>query len=672
MKNHAILLAAVLLGLLSALSYAQAAIPYVSQPLVPAATAPGGPQFTLTVNGTGFAANSVVNWNGSPLATQFVTGSQLTATVPAADIATASTASVTVVSPAPGGGTSNVAFFPITPNSGIHVGFESAIALPYQFYYPDSIAVGDFNGDGKLDLAICNQEGGDLANTLFVLLGDGAGNFTLASSFATGRDPVSVVVGDFNGDGRLDLAVSNLVSGTISIMLGDGTGSFTLFSSVFTNNGSEVAVGDFNGDGKLDLAVTSFNGDFVSILLGDGTGNFNLASTVFTGDNPSSIGVGDFNGDGILDLVVTNYESYTVSILLGDGKGNFAPAPGAATGDSPSSAVVGDFNGDGKLDLAITNFWGKTLTILLGDGTGNFTAGSSPTVGLHGGLVVTGDFNGDGNLDLAVVGGYGEIVILLGDGAGNFVPTSSPAFNRAWTLAVGDFNGDGKLDLAVSNYALGGVFILLQGKPAPVAVLSTASLNFGEQLKRTESKPQNVTLTNTGSATLDISGIVASTNFQQNNNCGSSLPAGKHCTIAVAFLPGGVGKKTGTITISDNAWDKAQAVALTGVSTALTLSTSSVNFGNQTVGTTSSAQTVTLTSYAANRVVPIYNVMIRGNNTRSFTQTNTCGTGVPEDGSCTFTITFTPQFKGTKTATLYIWNGGGDTPLEVTLAGDGT
>lgn len=176
-NNQAILLGAVLLGLMSVLSYAQAPVPFINQPLVPDATAPGGPQFTLTVNGTSFVSNSVVNWNSSPLATQFVSQSQLTATVPAADIATASTAWVTVVNPPPGGGTSNVEFFTVTANTGNSVGFGLA-SSPAVGAFPQSVAVGDFNGDGKLDLAVAN--GG--SNTVSVLLGDGTGNFTLASS----------------------------------------------------------------------------------------------------------------------------------------------------------------------------------------------------------------------------------------------------------------------------------------------------------------------------------------------------------------------------------------------------------------------------------------------------------------------------------------------------------
>lgn len=124
MRRRAIILGAVLGFAL--LSYAQAPIPFINLPLIPDATAPGGAQFTLTVNGTGFVSNSIVNWNGTPLATQFVNGSQLTATVPAADIATAGTGWITVVNPAPGGGTSNTAFFAVMASESSPIGFNLA------------------------------------------------------------------------------------------------------------------------------------------------------------------------------------------------------------------------------------------------------------------------------------------------------------------------------------------------------------------------------------------------------------------------------------------------------------------------------------------------------------------------------------------------------------------
>jgi hypothetical protein len=257
-------------------------VPFVNQPLVPDAAAPGGPEFTLTVNGAGFVSGSVVHWNGSALETQFISHSQLKATVPAADITTASPASVTVVNPAPGGGPSNLAFFSVTTQtSAVAFGPASSTAMGTE---PFSVAVGDFNGDGKLDLAVA---GGP---TVSVLLGDGAGDFTLASSPASGSGPLAV--GDFNGDGKPDLAVAN--GRTISILLGDGTGNFTLASSPGTAGvgAGQVVVGDFNGDGNLDLAVANYWDNAVSILLGDGAGNFMLASSPATGKQSGLSGRG--------------------------------------------------------------------------------------------------------------------------------------------------------------------------------------------------------------------------------------------------------------------------------------------------------------------------------------------------------------------------------------------
>ena len=335
----------------------------------------------MTLNGTGFVSGSVVNWNGGGLATQFVSGSQLSAAVPASDIATNTTASVTVTNPGPGGGTSNVVFFPVTANVGHSIGFGLALS-PAVGPEPYSLAVGDFNGDGKLDLAVANYGGYGFPSTVSILLGDGRGNFTLASSPAAGDSPLSVAVGDFNGDGNLDLAVANEVGGCVTILLGDGTGNFTLTSSPAAGDEPvSVAVGDFNGDGKLDLAVANwgyFSASTVDILLGDGAGKFTLASSTLTGSDSDAVAVGDFNGDGKLDLAVANRSGNNVSILLGDGAGNFTLTSSPATGSEPYSVAVGDFNGDGKLDLAVANSGSNTVSILLGDGTGNFTLASSP------------------------------------------------------------------------------------------------------------------------------------------------------------------------------------------------------------------------------------------------------------------------------------------------------
>jgi len=674
MRKHASLPGAVLMGFLSVLSYAQAPVPFVNQPLIPDATAPGGPQFTLTVNGTGFVLNSVVNWNGNALVTQFVSDSQLTATVPALDIATASTGWITVVNPAPGGGTSNTVFFAVTATSGESVEFAPASTLmvgPLR-----SLATGNVNGDGKLDLVVPNWI---YSGAVSILLGDGTGNFTSASYPVGGHYPSVVAVGDFNGDGKLDLVVacSFIAPSSVFILLGDGNGGFTqVSSSVVGDTPESTAVGDFNGDGNLDLAVANRFSGSLSILLGDGTGNFSSASSPATGASPSSVAAGDFNGDGKLDLAVTNSGDNTVSILLGDSTGNFSLASSPATGGLPSSVAVGDFNRDGKLDLATANVLSGTVSVLLGDGAGNFTLAWSPSAGFEPVSLALGDFNGDGELDLAVADAdqyYGNTVsILWGDGTGNFTMGSPFAVGRRpLAIVVGDFNGDGHLDLATANLDDSTVSILLAIPHGPVVTLLPTGLTFGTQLAGTTSSRQYVTLSNTGDETLTITTIAASANFSQTNNCGAAVSAGASCTITVIFRPHAIGTLTGTVTITDNATTSPQSVSLNGVGSVVTLLPSSLNFGNQTVGTTSPPLTATLTNYSR-QAVSVRAVRLSGNNPGGFAQINTCGTSVPAGASCTISVSFTPKGKGAKSATLDVVDNGGGSPQTVNLSGTGT
>ena len=440
-----------------------------------------------------------------------------------------------------------------------------------------------------------------------------------------------------------------------------------------------LALGDFNGDGKLDLAVVSCGSDpscnsagTASILLGDGTGHFTLASSPAVGIYPQGVAVGDFNGDGKLDLAVANYTSNTVSILLGDGTGNFTLVSSPAVGNAPESVTVGDVNGDGKLDLAVSNGRDDTVSILLGDGTGNFTLTSSPPVGYNPQSIAEGDFNGDGNLDLAVANLFGDSVsIFLGDGTGNFTLASSLATGGApEEVAVGDFNGDGRLDLATANI-YDAVSILLGAPTGPAVALSPSSLTFGVQLIGTKGDKQRVTLTNIGSATLDISKIAGGGNFSQTNNCPSSVsPSGK-CTINVTFAPHERGKHAGAVTITDNAANSPQTVPLTGVGTAVSLVPSGLNFGDQQVGTTSQPQVVTLTNYGT-QALSIHHIHITGKSWGAFAQSNTCGTSVPAGGNCSISVTFTPKYKGSKTATLDVGDNGGGSPQTVALSGTGT
>ncbi len=337
--------------------------------------------------------------------------------------------------------------------------FQPARTISFgALHAPVSVAVGDFNGDGTPDLAASVYS--NSGSFVSVLLGNGDGSFQPAHTFATGDFPGKVVVGDFNGDGNADLAVANQSSNNVSLFLGTGDGGF---QTAYTIGGvsAPVVVGDFNGDGIPDLVAGG--GGAVSVLLGNGDGTFQPAHTFAAG--PSfSVAVGDFNGDRILDLAVVNGISGTVSVLLGNGDGSFQPAHTFATGPYPEGVAVGDFNGDGIPDLAVTDygdFYGNEsdVSVLLGNGDGSFQPAHTFAAGDHAGNLVVGDFNGDGILDLAVANGN-TLSVLLGNGDGSFQPAQTVK-TPSGLVAVGDFNGDGIPDLAVAGYASGFVSVLL-------------------------------------------------------------------------------------------------------------------------------------------------------------------------------------------------------------------
>jgi len=335
---------------------------------------------------------------------------------------------------------------------------------------PADFGLGDFNGDGKLDLAVPNN---GIPFTVSILLGNGNGTFTeaLGSPFAVGTNPSHAAVGDFNGDGKLDLAVTDGTDRNIWILLGNGAGQFTLAGSpIPAGYSTTLAVGDFNGDGKLDIAAESYDTNDVFILLGNGNGTFTeaLGSPIAVGTTPASVTMGDFNGDGKLDLAVGNLLSDNISILLGDGAGGFKEALGSPipVGSVPEGIAVADFNGDHKLDFAVANANSNTVSIMLGDGTGGFVSalGSPIGVGSEPAWVAVADFNGDNKLDFAVTNASSNTVsILLGDGTGAFTLSGPPIAvgSRPAYSAIGDFNGDSKPDLALVNFFSNNVSILL-------------------------------------------------------------------------------------------------------------------------------------------------------------------------------------------------------------------
>jgi phospholipase C len=646
--------------------------PFISDPLVPSAAAPGGAQFTLTVNGEGFVSGSTVNWNGTALATTFVSGSKLTATVPAANIAAAGTALISVNSAAPGGGKSNIVLFPVVAAFAPTAFTKTDITVGTA---PVGIARGDFNGDGKIDLAVANSG----SNRVSILLGNGNGTFTLKSSPATGGTPVAIATGDFNGDGKLDLAVANQGGSTLTIGLGNGDGTFTATSSPVITGLGPVAVqtGDFNKDGCLDLITANFTENLGSVMTGDGDGTFTIENAgAVTGNSPVSIAVGDFTGDGILDMAILSSVDKTVSILPGVGDGTFGFTGTVAVGNSPSSIVAADFNGDGKLDLAVANKADNTISILQGSGTGTFTSAGTVSTGTGPNWLGVGDFNGDGKLDLVSVNTTADTVsLMLGNGNGTFQTHQDSATGSTPNSAVvGDFNGDGRLDLAVTNNAANSVSILLQpgSSGGPIVQLSPTSLSFGVVLVNTTSPTQNVTLTNIGTSALTITSVAPTKSFAKTNLCPLSpntLGAGQNCTVQVACKPTAKGNLTGTLSFTDNAPGSPQTVSLACTATVVELAPSSLNFGTIKVGT-SSTQNVTLTNVGSS-ALSITAFSITGANKSDYSQTNTCGTSVAPGANCTVTVKFQPSATGTRTANVQITDNGGGSPQLIPLTGIG-
>jgi hypothetical protein len=395
---------------------------------------------------------------------------------------------------------------------------------------PFAVATADFNGDGIPDLAVANSSCPNFPNcspgTISILLGNGTGGkgngtfqgpvgYPTGTGTETGTDPHAVVVGYFNGDTILDLAVANYATNNVAILLGNGDGTFGAPTTFAV--GSEpaaIAMGDFNGDGNPDLVVANFNSGTVSVLLGNGNGTFKPAVNYTVGSGPVSVAVADFNGDNKLDLAVVNEGGNNVSILLGNGDGTFQSQVLYSTGagGNPLSVVVADFRNDGNLDLAVADFRTQNVSILLGNGDGTFqTAAIFPT-GANPSSVVTADFNGDGKPDLALTStplglSPGNVVsLLLGNGDGTFsAPTLYGTGSVAYSAAVGSFNGDGTPGLAAANGTSGTVSILLNLQGTTMSISpSPAPSVYGQVVTFTMTVAASVTngVAPTGTVTL--------------------------------------------------------------------------------------------------------------------------------------------------------------------------
>lgn len=646
----------VIIVLSLAASVALAQVPVVNGPLVPEQKAPGSATFTLTVDGTGFASDAVVKWNGTALTTTFVKSSKVTASVPAADLATAGTASVTVTNGT--GAASNVAHFQVV-KGGYAVGYSK---LDYATdVTPQDVVAADFNGDGHQDLAVATGN-----NSVSILLGNGTGTFPTHVQYAVPGNPVAIVTGDFNGDGKVDLATVDQLKSQISVLLGNGDGTFQGHKEYATGaKPLALATGDVNGDGKLDIVVVNGNDNTVSVLLGNGDGTFQAKKTYATGSGPSGVAIGDFNGDGKLDLVVANNNDNTVSILLGNGDGSFQAAVPYATAILPNSVVVGDFNGDGILDLAVGTS-NKSVSVLLGNANGTFQNHKEYAIGANAVVVAAADLNSSGKLGL-ISANFNDNTIstLIGNGDGTFKSQSVFPTNAGPSgLAVGDFNENGKLDVVVAASTGNTVSVLSDSW----ITLSPSTISFGTQTSGFASAAKTVTLKNTGTTayTMGTPSYVgaSSTDFTtQSSTCpaaGGTVKAAGSCTFSIVFTPTASESANSQLTITATNGSVLGAQLTGSGNIPITLTPRTQTFPYQLLGTKSAGKTNTFTNDSG---VNIYFTLIdlEGVNQNDFSFTSTCAGGGPPfnysvpllpGASCTSTVYYSPTVTGGETTTM--------------------
>jgi hypothetical protein len=566
--------------------------------------------------------------------------------------------------------------------------FKAAKAYPVPAGV-DDVALGDFNGDGKLDVAVSN---GGTYDMVSILPGTGSGTLKAAVAFGTNFGPGGMGVADFDGDGKLDLVTADSGSpfgvtvATISVLLSNGKDLFagrtdySVGGENVTGAYSGIAAADLTGNGKPDLIVPityAFPYE-ISILMNKGNGTFKPFVSYPLPTGPVAVVAGDFNNDHKPDIAVANGNgSGSITVLLNSGAGTFPTYTEYAINGISVGLAVGDFNKDGNLDIVATNGSQSTISVLLGNGAGAFPTFATYPTGSSPYGVTVGDFNGDGWPDIAVANGSsGTVSILINkaDGSGTFLPKvdyAAAGGGAPFSLAAGSFRGNGIIDLAVAtNSAFGGIEVLLGNgngtfqKAVPYDTLNNANGVVVGDFNNDGNLDLAVSIANAGSAF----GFVTIFPGLGNGSFGPGV------TLTSAPLPYG-------IVAADFNGDGGLDLALgngttegdTGSATVLLnepvigLTPTSLTFAAQKVGTSSAPQVVTLTNPGATPV-KVTSITISGD----YSETNNCPAKLTVGKSCTINVTFSPTQTGPRTGTLSIKDSVLSSVQKIALTGSGT
>lgn len=502
-----------------------------AQPAITSFTPASGPIGTaVTINGTGFSptpTNNIVYFGATRATVTAASSNQLTTVVPTG--ATHQPISVVV---------NGLIAHSRLPFNTTYLGwgildvtsFKPKVDITTINYgSPRSSTICDLNGDGKPDLVVANSRSNSIS--VFINIGtSGTISYGARVDITTHYNPSSVAFGDLNGDGKLDLAVANQV-GSVSVLLNTGTSGAISFAIKYINVGVapySVAIGDLDGDGKADLAVVNSSSNTVSVLRNNGTSGgaiiFDATVNINTGIYPQAVVIGDFDGDRKADLAVTNHNNNKVSVFRNIGSPgtiNYAVKEDFDTGSSPTSIALGDLDGDGKIDLAVVNFTSKSISVFRNISTLstiNFEAKFDYPIGNYPNSVAIGDLDGDGKPDLAVTNesdnkSDNKVSVFRNTGtSGTISYTSKVDYTTGIapsSVAIGDLDGDGKSDIVVTNNNSSTVSILqhellfgqtITFNPLPSKILGdapfalTASSTSGLPISYTSSNPSVATI----------------------------------------------------------------------------------------------------------------------------------------------------------------------------------